>query len=79
MKTRLILSSLTVLSYCVATSLLDFFYAPLTGTANAQTVNDSVVDYTFAKFIRDGYMGNLLFLLLIISFIVVWTVFKKQK
>lgn len=53
----------------------NFFYSPIAAVATANSLNDDVGDYTWAKFIRDGYCENLIFGLCVFILIWIWVPF----
>lgn len=56
MKTRIYISLILALLYFSLLGFYNFYHAPLAGYATAQQLNDTLEGYTFAKFVRDGYL-----------------------
>lgn len=84
MKTRIVLSLLTIAFAWIAEAIYRLFYSPITGVATAQTVNDDVQSYALAKFIRDGGVENSIFYLTLFVLLLIWispicNLFKSNK
>jgi hypothetical protein len=69
---RIVLTALAAILYWGLHAAFKTFYSPITGVATARTVNDSPVDYGFAKFLRDGGVESLLFYLFLFALLIIW-------
>jgi hypothetical protein len=72
MKIKLILTSLVAAFYFVANYIVNLIYSPVAGIATANQVNDSVSDYAWAKFVRDGGLQSTIFWVTIGLFVLIW-------
>jgi len=73
MKTKLILSVLSALTYYMARGFYSTIYSPVTGVATAQALSsDSVASYATAKLLREGTVESLFVFSLLIALVVIW-------
>lgn len=81
MKIRLYLSIVLLMFWAIINNIIKFYYSPLTGVATAQSLNDNISSYTWAKFIRDGGLNNGINYITIGLFLIIWIsyIFKSEK
>ncbi len=72
MKTRLILSSITLFIYLAFLRLYSLVESPVAGVVTANQLNDTVSAHVIAKSIREGDIQAGALILLIVTFVVIW-------
>ncbi len=72
MKTPIILTGLVAIFGSICNGLINFYYSPISGTATAQQLNDTIEAYTWAKFVRDGHLYSTLTFFCYLVIILIW-------
>jgi len=75
MKLRIMLSAITVFLSLTLDKTINFFYSPITGLATANSLNDSVGNYGWAKFVRDGEINDLIWWSCAVILSIIWIQF----
>ena len=69
---KIILSAGVVAYYFIGNALLNLYYSPITSKLTANTFNDSVTDYTFARFVQNGGISMIITLSSLFFLAIIW-------
>lgn len=78
MKAKIVITLILLIMFTSFLWVYHLFYSPISGVATAQSLNDSVDSYVWAKFIRDGGVETSSRTLLILAVLIVWVWPKKN-
>jgi len=81
MKIRYYITFITLFLYGITSWLFTFLYSPIAGVATAQTVNEDISAFVWAKFVRDGDFNVLIFCIAGAILILTWgsLLFSSEK
>lgn len=73
MNIRIILTIIAALLFSIGKGILETIYSPITGALTAAQLDDTVSSYTAAKLVREGNASSVLFWLLVIAILIIWS------